>query len=110
MAKTDAWHHGVSPFSRQERLELLTNALQSLADARLGAASILANLPHRRIVPLMERELRIFEMRDATNPTSLACSRLLQEHLLPDYAATRARRAVILKSMPHSVDGENPST
>jgi hypothetical protein len=45
-------------------LESLTNALWSLADARLGAASILANLHHRRIVPLMERELCIFEMND----------------------------------------------
>jgi hypothetical protein len=76
-------------------LESLTNALQSLADARLGAASILANLHHRRIAPLMERELCIFEMSDTTNPTSLACSRLLQERLLPEYAA---------------VDGEIPST
>jgi hypothetical protein len=52
----------------------------------------------------MERELHIFEMRDTTNPTSLACSRLLQERLLPEYAATRARRAVILKSVPHNDD------
>jgi hypothetical protein len=43
----------------------------------------------------MERELCIFEMSDTTNPTSLACSRLLQERLLPEYAA---------------VDGEIPST
>jgi truncated hemoglobin YjbI len=46
-AKTDAWHHGVSPSSRQEWLESLTNALKNLADTRLGAASILANLHHR---------------------------------------------------------------
>jgi hypothetical protein len=104
LAKTDAWHHGVSPASRQERLESLTNTLWSLADAGLGAASILANLHHRRIMPLMERELRIFEMSDAVNPTSLACSRLLQGRLLPEYATTRARRAVNLKSMPHSHD------
>jgi hypothetical protein len=60
MAKTDAWHHGVSPSSCQQRLESLTTELWSLADAGLGAASVLANLHHRRIVPLMERELRIF--------------------------------------------------
>jgi hypothetical protein len=77
MAKTDAWHHGVSPPSRQQRLESLTDALRHLADAGLGAASVLANLHHRWIVPLMERELRIFEMSDAANPTSLARSRLL---------------------------------
>jgi hypothetical protein len=77
MAKTDAWHHGVLPPSRQQRLESLTDALRHLADAGLGAASVLANLHHRWIVPLMERELRIFEMSDAANPTSLARSRLV---------------------------------
>jgi hypothetical protein len=40
----------------------------------------------------MERELSIFEMSDAANPVSLAHSRLLQERLLKEYAATRARR------------------
>jgi hypothetical protein len=85
-------------------LESLTSALRSLADAGLGTASILANLHHRRIIPLMERELRIFEMSDAANPTSLARSRLLEDRLLPEYAATRARRAVSLKSVPHSHD------
>jgi hypothetical protein len=52
----------------------------------------------------MERELRIFEMIDAANPTSLARSRLLQDRLLLEYTATRARRAVSLKSVPHSHD------
>jgi hypothetical protein len=84
-------------------LESLTNVLRSLADARLGAASILTNLYHRQIVPLMERELRIFKMSDAANP-SLALLRLLQECLLPEHAAMRARRAVSLKSVPHSHD------
>jgi hypothetical protein len=34
--KSDARHHGVSPPSRQQRLEPLTDALRSLADAGLG--------------------------------------------------------------------------
>jgi hypothetical protein len=102
--KTDAWHHGVSPPLHQQRLESLTNALRSLADAGLGAASILANLHHRRMVLLMERELRIYEMSDTANPTALARSRLLHERLPPEYAATRARRAISLKSVPHRND------
>jgi hypothetical protein len=69
----------VSPSSCQQRSESLTTALQRLADAGLGAASIITNFHHRRIVPLMERELCIFEMSDATNLVSLAHSRLLQE-------------------------------
>jgi hypothetical protein len=52
----------------------------------------------------MERELRIFEMSDTANPTSLACSRLLQERLPRGYTAMRARRAVNLKVVPHIDD------
>jgi hypothetical protein len=57
--KADFWHHGLSPSSCQDRLESILLALKGLADAGLGAASVLANLHHRRIIPLMERELRI---------------------------------------------------
>jgi hypothetical protein len=78
--------------------------LKSLADAGLGAASVLANLHHRRIIPLMERELRIFEMSEASNPVSLARSRLLSERFPREYAATRARRAISLKAVRHSDD------
>jgi hypothetical protein len=102
--KADSWHHGVSPSSLQERLESLLNALKGLADAGLGAASVLANLHHRRIVPLMERELRIYEMSDVANPTTLARSELLHECLPPEYAAKRARRAISLKVVRHSND------
>jgi hypothetical protein len=94
----------VSPPSCQQRLESLIDALRRLADAGLGAASVLANLHHLRIFPLMERELRIFEMSDAANPMSLARSRLLQDRLPPEYAATRARCAISLKLVPHSND------
>jgi hypothetical protein len=52
----------------------------------------------------MQRELCIFEMSDAVNPTSLMCSRLLQERFLKEYAATRARRAINLKVVLHSDD------
>jgi hypothetical protein len=45
-AKTDTWHHGVSPPSHRERPESLTDAKQSLADAGLGAASVLTNIHH----------------------------------------------------------------
>jgi hypothetical protein len=50
----------------------------------------------------MERELCIFEMSDAVNPMSLARSRLLQERLLQEYAATWARCAINLKLVPHN--------
>jgi hypothetical protein len=102
--KADSWHHGLSPSSRQERLKSLLNALKNLADAGLGVASILTNLHHRRIVPLMERELCIYEMSEAANPASLACSRLLNDRFPQEYAATRARRAISLKAGRYSND------
>jgi hypothetical protein len=77
--KADSWHHGVSPSSHQARLDSLLAALKNLADAELGAASVLANLHHRRIVPLMERRLRIFEMDEKADPVALAQSRLLPD-------------------------------
>jgi hypothetical protein len=102
--KSDAWHHSVSPSSHQQRLESLTDTLRSLVDARLGAASVLANLHHWRIVPLMEMALRINEMSDAADPTALARSRLLHERLPRVYATTRARRASSLKYVSHGHD------
>jgi hypothetical protein len=78
--------------------------LKSLADTGLGAASVLANLHHRRIVPLMERELRIYEMRETANPVSLARPRLVHDRFPLEYAATRARRAISLKAVRHSND------
>jgi hypothetical protein len=78
--------------------------LKNLADAGLGAASVLSNLHHRQIVPLMEIELHIHEMSEVANPTSLACSRFLPDRLPQEYAATRARRAISLKAVRHSND------
>jgi hypothetical protein len=62
----------MSPSSRQVRLDSLLQGLKNLADVGIAAASVLMNLHHRRIVPLMERELRTYEMSDAANPVSLA--------------------------------------
>jgi hypothetical protein len=78
--------------------------LKNLADAGLGAASVLTNLHHRRTVPLMERELRVHDMSEVANPTSLAHSRFLPERLPQEYAATRARCAISLKVVRHGND------
>jgi hypothetical protein len=55
-----SWYHGVSLPSHQARLDSLVAALKRLADRGLTAGCVLANLHHRRIVPLMERRLHIF--------------------------------------------------
>jgi hypothetical protein len=78
--------------------------LKSLADAGLGAASVLANLHHRQITPLMERRLCIFEMDEAADPVALAHSGLLPDRFPQDYAATMARHAVNLKVVKTSND------
>jgi hypothetical protein len=60
--------------------------LKSLADAGMGAASVLVNLHHRRIIPLMERELRIIKMDETANLVALARSRLVHNRFPQEYA------------------------
>jgi hypothetical protein len=92
--KPDSWSHGVSTVQHPRWLDSLLVALRSLAARGLTAATVLAFLHHRRIVPLMERPLRIFEMMEAANPVALARSRMLPSLLQREYALTRARSAV----------------
>jgi hypothetical protein len=93
-----SWYHGVSPPSHQAWLDSLVAALKRLADRGLTAGCVLANLHHRWIVPLMERRLRIIEMREDADPVALAESRLLQDPFPRSYAVTRARCAIDLRS------------
>jgi hypothetical protein len=54
--------------------------------------------------PLMERELRIFEMDETANPVALARSRLVHDPLPQEYSATRARRTINLRTVRHRND------
>jgi hypothetical protein len=92
--RPDSWSHGVSLVQHQRRLDSLLAALRNLAGRGLTVATVLAFLHHRRVVPLMERPLRIFEMTETANPIALARLRMLPSPLLQEYAATRARSAV----------------
>jgi hypothetical protein len=80
-------------------LDSLLVALRNLEGRGLTAGAVLAFLHHQRVVPLMERPLRIFEMTETADPIALARSRMLQAPLLREYAATRARSAVDSKSV-----------
>jgi hypothetical protein len=71
--------------------------LKNLADRGLAAGCVLANLHHRRIAPLMERRLRIFEMSEDADPIALAESRLLRDPFPRPYTATQAWRAIDLR-------------
>jgi hypothetical protein len=79
-------------------LDSLLAALRNLAGRGLTAEVVLAHLHHRRVVPLMERPLRIYEMTELADPVALAKSRLLPGPFPREYAATRARRAMDPKS------------
>jgi hypothetical protein len=87
--KAASWYHGVSPPQHQARLDSLVAVLKKLADRRLTAGCVLANLHHRRVIPLMERPLRIFEMIEVADPIALARSRLLPDPFPRAFAATR---------------------
>jgi hypothetical protein len=84
----------VSTVQHRRRLDSLLAALSSLAARGLIAATVLAFLHHRRVVPLIERPLHIFEMTETANPVALARSRMLPSLLQRKYALTRARSAV----------------
>jgi hypothetical protein len=84
----------VSTVQHRRRLDSLLAALKNLATRGLTAASVLAFLHHRRIVPLMERPLCIFEMTEVADPIVLERSRMLPTPLERGYALTRARNAV----------------
>jgi hypothetical protein len=92
--RPDSWSYGVSPPSRRRWLDSLLSTLRNLAARGLTAATVLAFLHHRQIVPLMERLLCIFEMTEAANPVALARSQMLPSPLQREYALTRARSAV----------------
>jgi hypothetical protein len=92
--KPNSWGHGVSTAQHRRRLDSLLAALKNLATRGLTAAGVLAFLHHRRVVPLMERSLCIYEMTEEADPVALARSRMLQTPLVRGYALTRARNAV----------------
>jgi hypothetical protein len=92
--RPDSWSHGVSPVQHRRRLDSLLTALRNLARRGLTAATVLAILHHRRVVPLMERPLRIFEMMETADPVAMERSRMLPDPLLWEYADTRARSTV----------------
>jgi hypothetical protein len=93
-----SWYHGVSPPQHLARLDSLVAALKELAGRGLTAGVVLANLHHRRVVPLMERPLRIYDMTEIADPVALAKSRLLPTPFPRAFAIARARRAIDPKS------------
>jgi hypothetical protein len=99
--KTSSWGYGVSTAQHRRRQESVLAALRSLVAQGLTAMGVLTFLHHRRVVPLMERPLCIFEMTEEADPIALARSRMLPTPLERPYAITRARSAVDTRVPAH---------
>ena len=89
--KPDSWGYGVSPLERQARLKVYTDALQRLAGKGLTAAIVSANFHQRRVLPLMERKLPLFQM---TVDAPFEGTKMMEEFLSDDVSAQRAARVV----------------
>ena len=87
LEKQDAWGYGVSPPERQARLKVYTDALQRLAGKGLTAAIVIANFHRRRVLPLMERKLPLFQMM---GEASYEGTRVVEEFLPDGLSAQRA--------------------
>jgi hypothetical protein len=92
--RPDSWSYEVSMPQHRRRLDSLLAALRNLAVRGLTAATVLAFLHHRWVVPLMERPLYVFEMTEAADPVALARSRMHPSPLQREYALTQAWSAV----------------
>jgi hypothetical protein len=60
-AASDAWRYG-TPHERQKNLEPLLQALKALREGGLTAAGVVAAIHRRRVLPLAERRLPLWEM------------------------------------------------
>jgi hypothetical protein len=99
--KPSSWVYGVSTSQHRRRQDSVLAALRSLSEWGLTAMGVLAFLHHRRVVPLMERPLCIYEMTEEADPIALAKSRMLPTPLGRPYALTRARNAVDTRMPAH---------
>jgi hypothetical protein len=89
--KPSSWGNGVSTPQHRRRQESVLAALGSLTAWGLTAASVLAFLHHRQVVPLMESPLCIFQMTEEADPVALARSRMLPTPLGRGPGAERRR-------------------
>jgi hypothetical protein len=101
MEKPSSWGYGVSTAQHRRWQDSVLAALRSLSEQGLTAMGVLAFHHHRRVVPLMERPLCIFEMIEEADPIALARSRMLPAPLGRPYALTRARSAVDTRVPAH---------
>lgn len=85
------WVYGVSPKAKQDQLKVYVDALRGLADAGLTAGSVIAHFHHRRVLPLMERKLRLYQMTTDALPEG---TKISKEALLDELVLHRAKHTV----------------
>jgi hypothetical protein len=76
----DAWRYG-TPHDRQKNLDPLLKALEALREGGLTVAGVIAAIHRRRVLPLAERRLPLWEM---TPEADLEGSRMSSDPLLHD--------------------------
>lgn len=91
MKQHHTWPYRVSPVEKQRQLQVYTDALQWLSSAGLTAADVILRFHQRRVLPLMERKLMLWEMVPGAN---LEGTQMMTGALEDEYAIQRARRAV----------------
>jgi hypothetical protein len=89
-AAADAWRYG-TPHDRQKNLEPLLKALEVLRKGGLTAAGVIAAIHRRRVLPLAERRLPLWEM---TLEADLEGSRMSSDPLPID--VLHGRVAIVL--------------
>jgi hypothetical protein len=87
MLREDNWSYDVVE-EKKSKLQPLPDALRRLCQHGLIVGMVAAAFHHRRVLPLMQRRLRIDEM---TSGVSLEGSQMLHETLPLDEVARRAR-------------------
>ena len=92
------WSHGPSGVDR-ERLGPLLDAMRALRSIRVGtkevsAAHVVAGFHRRRVLPLMERPLRLDQMGNNADPAAMARSQMSPELLDPEEIVKRVKAAV----------------
>jgi hypothetical protein len=86
-----SWAFRVSDSVWRKKVDRYLEALWTLTLAGLNAAAVSTQFHQRRVIPLMERTLPIFEMLEGADPKALERSWLVAEPFPPQCTRPRGR-------------------
>jgi hypothetical protein len=95
------WRWGATR-ENQEKLQPILHALQKLRDEGLSAAGVIATIHRRRVLPLVERRLRLSEMKPRVDldGSRMSSTPLSADDLLKRVAGTVERQDAGALSQP----------